>query len=136
MIPFQTYMFCYLRPRLHGTGRIWNRTEIRPFRSCVYPRTLEPDEFVTRKKVGLVFNLTGFKLIRYRVNTRKKGLKLIRYRVNRRKASATISWATVSWLTRHINLEMPTAGANIFFGAIGDIHLENISFLVSEVNQD
>ena len=22
------------RPRLHGTGRIWNRSEIRPFRPC------------------------------------------------------------------------------------------------------
>ena len=37
-----------IRPRLHGTGRIWNRAEIRgPFRSSVYTRTTEPDEFET-----------------------------------------------------------------------------------------
>jgi hypothetical protein len=35
------------RPRLHGTGRIWNRAEIRPFRPCKHTRTTEPDEFET-----------------------------------------------------------------------------------------
>ena len=33
-----------LRPCLHGTGRIWNRSEIRP---CKHMRTTEPDEFET-----------------------------------------------------------------------------------------
>jgi hypothetical protein len=37
----------FLRPRLHGTGRIWNRAEIRPFRLSVYTKTTEPDEFET-----------------------------------------------------------------------------------------
>ena len=31
------YIYINLRPRLHGTGRIWDRSEIRPF-SPVYTR--------------------------------------------------------------------------------------------------
>jgi hypothetical protein len=67
--------FVYLRPCLHGTGRIWGRSEIRPFSpvytqidpvrgsqicpvpwfSCVY--TAERDEFQI-----------GSKFVRYCVN--------------------------------------------------------------------
>jgi hypothetical protein len=34
----------WLKARLHGTGRIWNRAEIRP---CKHTRTTEQDEFET-----------------------------------------------------------------------------------------
>jgi hypothetical protein len=35
---FFTKFVNHLRPRLHGTGRIWNRAEIRPFRPCKHTR--------------------------------------------------------------------------------------------------
>jgi hypothetical protein len=34
-----------LGPCLHGTGQIWNRAEISPFRPCVYTKTTKTDEF-------------------------------------------------------------------------------------------
>jgi hypothetical protein len=57
------------RPRLHGTGRIWNRAEIRPF-SPVYTRI--------RPVIG------GLKLVRFHEKGRISARSQIRpvYRVN------------------------------------------------------
>ncbi len=74
-------LFCalksVLRPRSHGTGRIRDRAQIRPNPPCVHTGPLKsnefehhlPDEFATKKKLGLFFVRVGFKVWQTRVNT-------------------------------------------------------------------
>jgi hypothetical protein len=55
-----------IRSRLHGTGWIWNRAEIRP---CKHTRSTEPDEFEFRPKQAKKDEFqTDPKFVRYRVN--------------------------------------------------------------------
>ena len=76
MQPIQKRLsFANLRPRLHGTARIWNRAEIRPFRPC---NTREPR------------NRTNFRPPTGRIRVYKQakkdefqtGPKFVRYRIN------------------------------------------------------
>ena len=60
------------RPRLHGTGRIWDRSEIRPF-SPVYTRIRPVRGFQIRPVPWFSCVYTakfqpGSKFVRYRVN--------------------------------------------------------------------